>query len=412
MRAVILTIGDEILVGQITDTNSAWLSKQLTAEGIEVTEKRSVRDDDQAITNALQECASRADLLILTGGLGPTPDDRTLSVLSHWLQIPLKLDEAYFEKIRAYFAKRGPEVVEYNRNQALRLAAGEVLPNPKGSARGSWVKHGQVWIACLPGVPYEMKEMTTVELIPRIRSEFSLQPIQHEYIMTAGLGESTLASRIQGIEQCFPPGMTLGYYPELGVVKLRLSASASKVSAEQLRLQADQIAVMLGDHVFAREEIRIEEMIARLLQWKKMKLALAESCTGGYLSHLITAMPGSSVYYAGGVVSYSNEMKSQVLGVNPQLIREQGAVSEAVVQAMAEGIKQQTGADYAIAISGVAGPGGGNDEKPVGTVCIAILSPQGVTTRTVSLFRTRMENIRGAAHTALFLLYKAIHQQT
>lgn len=411
MRAIILTIGDEILIGQITDTNSAWLSKQLTAEGIVIAEKRSVGDDNQAIAQALQECASRAELLILTGGLGPTPDDRTLAVLSRWMQIPLELDEAYFEKIRAYFEKRGPEVVEYNRNQALRMVAGEVLPNPKGSARGSWVKHGKGWIACMPGVPHEMKEMTIQELIPRIRSVFSLQPIHHAYIMTAGLGESTLAARIQGIENSLPPGVTLGYYPELGVVKLRLSAPVSVVSKDELQQQADRIAAMLGDHVFAREELRIEEMVARLLQWKGAKLAVAESCTGGYLSHLITSMPGSSVYYAGGVVSYSNEMKSQVLGVHPDLIREQGAVSEAVVKAMAEGVQQQTGADYTVAISGVAGPGGGSAEKPVGTVCIAVLSPQGITTRTVSLFRSRMENIRGAAHTALFLLFKALHQQ-
>ena len=410
MRAILLTIGDEILIGQITDTNSAWLSKKLTSEGIEVIGKMSVGDTDGAILEALDYCATRADLLILTGGLGPTPDDRTMSVLSRWLGLPLELDEAYFEKIRQFFEKRGADVVAYNRNQALRLVSGEVLPNPKGSARGTWVSRENLWIAAMPGVPHEMMEMTISELLPRIRQAFNLMPIHHAYIMTAGLGESALATRLVGIEDTFPEGVTLGYYPELGVVKLRLSAPQSKVESEVLANLADRVAEILSDHVFAREEIRLEEMIARLLQWKHKTLAVAESCTGGYVSHLITAMPGSSAYFLGGVVSYSNELKEQMLGVSPDTIREHGAVSEQTVAAMAEGIRQSAGSDYALAISGVAGPGGGTEQKPVGTVCIAVSSHQGTKTRTVSLYRSRLENIRGAAHTALFMLYKVLHR--
>ncbi|MBX6381062.1 MAG: CinA family nicotinamide mononucleotide deamidase-related protein [Thermoflavifilum aggregans] len=409
-QAIILTIGDELLLGETLDTNSAWIATKLHETGFKVLRRISVGDDQQAILQALQEESARTDLLIMTGGLGPTSDDITKTVLCDFFHTRLVLHESTLQHITSLLQQRGTPLLERNRAQALVPEGCTVLPNPRGTAPGLWFENMQrIWIA-LPGVPHEMKGLLEEEVLPRLKQKWpALQAIQHRYVLTYGQGESQVAERLVGFEASLPENIRLAYLPGNGLLKLRLSAADSH-ALQLLDDYHQQLIALLSDIVVGTENLPYELLIAQKLLTKKATLALAESCTGGYLAHLFTSHPGSSAYFTGSLVCYSPEVKVQWLNVPAEWIQQPGVVSEPVARAMAEGIRQKLHTDYALAITGWLGPDGGTPEAPVGTVWIAAAHQSQTLTRRHQLRGDRQRNLVLSATHALHLLDELIRQ--
>ncbi len=415
MKAEIITIGDEILYGQTIDTNSAWLGTQLHAMGIEVREILSISDRRESILEALKRAASRADLILTTGGLGPTSDDITKKTLAEYFGVGLKRNKAVEEEVKALFRRWNREASPANLAQAELPENCEALSNKLGTAPGMLFKEkGKVFVS-MPGVPHEMRAIFQNELAPRLRKLWKLPAIRHYFVMTAGMGESHIASLLRDFEEKLPQNVGLAYLPSLGMVKLRLTARGENGEELDALLESlgNELAALLTDIVFYSgrdEKMSISKAVGQLLLERKARLATAESCTGGKIAADITAIPGASHYFEGSVVAYSNRVKMKVLGVRPETLEKHGAVSEETVREMAEGVCKLLATDYAIAVSGIAGPGGGSPQKPVGTVWTAIASPAGVRTKLLHLGGGRREIIQLTSNLALNLLRRSILQ--
>ncbi|MXV52441.1 competence/damage-inducible protein A [Pedobacter sp. HMF7647] len=421
MLAEIITIGDEILIGQIVDTNSAWMATKLNQAGVLVKQITSVSDDAEHITEALRQAANRADIIIMTGGLGPTKDDITKKTLAKYFNAGFKRDEKTLENVKNIFKKFNRPLLDVNIQQADVPENCKVLLNENGTAPGMWFdEDGKVYVS-LPGVPFEMMYLMEDKVIPELRKRFEMDVIVHQTILTAGVGESFLAEQIADIEESLPSHIKLAYLPKLGIVRLRLSASAAienqktvaevhKILADEIGAYSNRIIERVGDAVFAVEDISLEKALLNYLEKSKLTLSVAESCTGGFISQLITQHPGSSKVFLGGAVTYSNGLKKSVLGVANETLENFGAVSEQTVLEMAQGAIRQLGSDCSIAVSGIAGPDGGTEEKSVGTVWIAVASADGAIAKKFQFGNKRQQNIERAAISALTMLFKFVRK--
>jgi len=406
VRAEIITIGDEILYGQILDTNTQWISFELDKLGIKTIRKSSVGDSDEEITAILNESKSRADVVFITGGLGPTKDDLTKKVLSDFFQCSQEMNEDALKDVTEFFFKRGRELTDINRGQALLPTKAQFIPNKQGTAPCMWFdEFGVIWVS-MPGVPFEMKAIMENEVIPKLISHFKTPIIYHKVIKTIGIGESYLSDLIQDWELSLPKQIKLAYLPSLGIVKLRLTAFGDDLETLKLNVetQIDALRPTINSYIFGYNKDEIAEVVGQLLLKNKATIALAESCTGGHLSHQFTQISGCSEYYMGGVISYSNEVKKEILHVSESILNVDGAVSESCVTAMARSIREKFKSTYGMATSGIAGPAGGSVEKPVGTVWIALASEEEVITRKLHLGGNRMQNIHMTSLNSLNLL--------
>lgn len=413
MRAEIITIGDEILIGQIVDTNSAWMAQKLNLAGIRVKQISSVSDDRQHILNALNEAKSRADLILITGGLGPTKDDITKNTLAEYFKTGFRSDQGALENVKRIFSKYKAPLLESNIKQAEVLENCVTLLNLNGTAPGMWIEHeGKIYVS-MPGVPFEMMYMMEEQVIPKIKKAFNLPVILHHTILTAGIGESILAEKIESVEDLLPEHIKLAYLPKLGTVRIRLSGSGKDENLlnTEINIYAKKILDLISEFVMAENDTPIEKVIMDFMESKNLTLSLAESCTGGYISHQFTQHPGSSKVFLGGAVTYSNSLKMSVLGVSEETLKNYGAVSEETVKEMAEGAHSAFHSDYSIAVSGIAGPDGGTEEKPVGTIWIAVTGKSKTIARKYNFGNKRIQNIERSATTALILLYKLMKEE-
>ncbi len=410
MKAEIITIGDEILIGQIIDTNSAWIAEQFNLYGIEIYQITSVHDDPRHITRALKNAEKKVDIVILTGGLGSTKDDITKQVLCNYFNTKLVFHEPVFENIKQRFKNRNIDINKLNRDQALVPEACQVLINRMGTAPGMWFEKNDTIYVSVPGVPFEMKYLVANEILPRLESLGRVKAIYHKTVNTLGLPESILAELIENWEISLPRNIKLAYLPNPLSVRLRLSAVGTdlKVIEKQVAEEIEKLKRIIPDNIYSFDNESLAEVIGKMLKSKEKTLSLAESCTGGYISQLITSIPGSSSYYKGSITAYSNEVKCNVLDVNMTSIEEFGAVSNQVVSEMAQGVRKLLKSDYSIATSGIAGPDGGTPEKPVGTVWIAIADENSVTAEKFVFGDNRERNIIRSSQTALQMLRKKL----
>lgn len=413
MVADIISIGDELLIGQVINTNASWMGEILNRNGIVVRQITAIADDEKAIHDAIDYSFNSADLVLLTGGLGPTKDDITKHTLCDYFNTELVFNEEAFVRIKEIFKSRNFKVTAVNKAQAELPKSCIPLININGTASGMWFeKNGKV-IVSMPGVPFEMKPMLENEVIPRVKTKFKTSVILHKTIMTQGVGESFLASKIEDWENSLPQNIKLAYLPQPGIVRLRLSATGEDQAKCEKTIAdlVEKLKILIGDVIFGYDNILLEEAVGESLKLHQKTVATAESCTGGYIAHLLTSIVGSSAYYKGSVVAYANEIKATVLDVSQQALESEGAVSETVVKQMAMGALQKFGTDFAVATSGIAGPDGGTDEKPVGTTWIAIAGPNGVLAERHHFGEHRGRNIRRTALTALFMLKKEIERK-
>lgn len=413
----IITVGDELLIGQVVDTNSAWIGQQLGRIGAQIDRIVSVHDQADEIRGAVDSALGRADVVIMTGGLGPTKDDITKKTLADYLGSPLERDPEIYEHVRRMTAERGIDFNELNQAQALVPRGCTVLPNRVGTAPGMmFVRPGRAdtqprLLFSLPGVPFEMKTLVTEHLIPQLRQHFALRSVVHRTMITFGMAESAMALAIAPWEDALPDWLHLAYLPNARGIRLRLSAYDVDVTTanREIDRQFDLLRRHIAPYMLGYEPASVESAVAALLQERHQTLAVAESCTGGSISARITAMAGASDYYLGGVTSYSNTAKADLLGVRAADIEQYGAVSEPVARQMAAGALERFGADYGVATTGIAGPGGGTPEKPVGTVWIAIAwrdtdSAVCTAARLMHFSELREQNIERAATHALNML--------
>ncbi|MES2265717.1 MAG: competence/damage-inducible protein A [Bacteroidota bacterium] len=406
MLAEIITIGDEILIGQIVDTNSAWMAQKLNEEGIRVKQISSVSDDKQHILKALAEAAQRADIILITGGLGPTKDDITKLTIAEYFGVGLVLNNDALQNVEDIFKRYNRPLLEVNRKQAEVPANCEIILNNNGTAPGMWFNVGGKIYVSMPGVPFEMKYMMEEAVIPKLKQTLKLPVIIHKTILTAGEGESFLADKIADIENDLPPNIKLAYLPKMGQVRLRLSAYGDGEASLQNKLEAfaARIVERVGANVVATEDIPLEKVILNYMAQRGLTLSVAESCTGGYVSHLLTQHEGSSQVFLGGAVTYSNDLKENVLGVKNETLYQFGAVSEQTATEMAEGALRQFKSDFSVAITGIAGPGGGSEDKPVGTVWIAVAKAGKTVAKKFTFGNKRLQNIERSAVGAFFML--------
>lgn len=410
INASIITIGDELLIGQTVDTNSAWMARELNKIGIWVKRKVAVGDVWDDIRKALDDESETSDVILITGGLGPTGDDITKPLLCKYFGGRLVVNERVLEHVKNIFIKLNRPLLERNLKQAEVPDVCTVLFNERGTAPGMmFQKNGKHYFS-LPGVPYEMKGLMTSEVLPRLLKNFTLPALVHKTIFTAGQGESFIAEKIKDFESSLPPNIKLAYLPAYGMVRLRLTARGDILSSVEAELATyfNQLKELVKDIMVSDEDEGLEIVIGKILKSKGKTLATAESCTGGYIAHLITSVAGSSNYFKGSVVSYANEVKENILGVSPGTLQTVGAVSEETVRQMVKGVIEKLHVDFAVATSGIMGPDGGTPEKPVGTVWIAAGNKEK--TEAVKLFFRfdRERNIELTAHAALNLLRKFI----
>ncbi len=410
VRVAIITIGDEILYGQTLDTNSQWLSIELDKAGFSLVHKATVGDKEEDIVQALDFAGRQADIILITGGLGPTADDLTKPVLARYFGVELVPNEAALQELKELFRQIKRELTDINIAQTHLPANASHITNRLGTAPGIWIEeNGKVYVS-MPGVPHEMKAMMSEQVLPRLKEKFNVPEVVHKMIKTIGIGESWLAEKIASWEQQLPKEIKLAYLPSPGQVKLRLTMSGHDPDAMRRAIdeQVQRLQPYAGKYIYGYDQDEIEQVIGDLLRKQQQTLATAESCTGGYLAHLITSVAGSSDYYRGSIIAYANEIKEKELGVSAVTLQKHGAVSEETVKAMAEGVKRRLGTDYGLATSGIAGPGGGTPDKPVGTIWIAVAHPHGTATKLLNLFKNREVNIRLTAIFTLGLLWRIL----
>lgn len=407
----IITIGDELLIGQVIDTNSAWMAQELNKAGIRVKRRVAVGDVWDDIWQALDEEAAQVDVILITGGLGPTADDITKPLLCKYFGGTLVQNEAALQNVTYLFTKVfNRELTPRNIKQADVPDTCTVLQNKRGTAPGMlFKKAGKIFVS-MPGVPHEMQGMMTDDVIPLLQKEFEVAHISHRTLLTFGIGESMLADMIQDFEEALPSNIKQAYLPNYGMVRLRLTATGidNKETENQIQHHFNKLQELVKEFLVTNEDIPMEKILGNLLLQKNKTLATAESCTGGYIAHLITLIPGSSSFYKGTIVSYDNAVKTSLLKVPEDMLAQNGAVSEPVVVQMVKGILQNIPTDYAIAVSGIMGPDGGSADKPVGTVWIAVGNAQKQMTQQLHFRFNRQRNIQLTAVNAMNLMRKFI----
>jgi nicotinamide-nucleotide amidase len=411
VQASIITIGDELLIGQVIDTNSAWMAQQLNMAGIRVARRVAVGDVWDEIWNTLDEESKHAEIILITGGLGPTADDITKPLLCKYFGGKLIVDKAALANVEYIFKNvLNRPMIESNLKQAEVPDVCKVILNKRGTAPGMWFeKDGKIFVS-MPGVPHEMKGMMEDEVITSLKARFTLPHIAYRTLLTAGIGESYLAELIKDFETALPENIKLAYLPNYGMVRLRLSTSGidKNIVEKEVQHQFDVLQKLVKEYLVTNEDEPMEAAVGKLLKAKGQTVSTAESCTGGYIAHLFTAMPGSSAFFDGSVVSYSNKVKEALLHVGHDTLQDHGAVSEEVVKQMIQGALQTLTTDYAIAVSGIMGPDGGTAEKPVGTVWIAVGNAEKMITKKLYFRFDRMRNIQLTAVNALNMLRQFI----
>ncbi len=412
-QASIITIGDELLIGQVIDTNSAWMAQELNKAGIRVARRVAVGDVWDEIWTALDEEQRYADIILITGGLGPTADDITKPLLCKYFGGKMIVDEDARQNVLDIFAKFNRPVIERNLKQAEVPDVCTVLQNKRGTAPGMWFnKNGKIFIS-LPGVPHEMKGLMADDVIRMLVKQFKFPAIIHQTLLTAGVGESFLAELIQDFEEALPQHIKLAYLPNYGMVRLRLSATGfdAATTTKEINEQFEKLKTLVAAYLVTDVDEPMEKVVGKLLKARGKTMCTAESCTGGYIAHLVTAIPGSSTFYDGSVVSYSYQAKEDLLQVDKNTLEAKGAVSEEIVIQMAKGALQNIKSDYVIAVSGIMGPGGGMPDKPAGTVWIAVGNKDHIEAQKLFFRFDRMRNIELTATNALNLLRKFILMQ-
>jgi len=403
MKVQVITIGDEILIGQIVDTNSAWMGAQLNDAGFDIEKITTVSDEEEAIKQGLDHAFSQSDIVLMTGGLGPTKDDITKKTLADYFGVEMVFSESTFNRIQRMFEKWGRSTTEAHRLQCYMPANATLLFNKMGTAPGMWFEHNGKVAVSMPGVPYEMKYLMSEEVIPKLATQFTPIPVIHRTIQTIGEGESRIASRIESVTNSLPDFVKVAFLPGLGRVRIRLTTTGDNQEELQQLLdeKVKEIVALIPEFVFGYEDDKLEEIVGKILVEKGKTLTIAESCTGGYVSHRITANPGASAYFNGSIVPYSNTIKENQLKVKSATLIEHGAVSEATVVEMVHGLLDLMQSDIAVAISGIAGPGGGTPEKPVGTIWLAVGDNERVVTHKLNLGKKRSQNIEYTGNQAL-----------
>ncbi len=406
MNAAIVTIGQEILIGQIVDTNSAWMASELNSIGIDVKKIISISDSIHEIESTVNELAKTFEIILLTGGLGPTNDDITKQALCKLFDSKLILHTDTLNHIEQLFKKRKLPLTELNRLQAFVPDKCEILFNSIGTAPGMWFKASSGIVVSLPGVPFEMKSIMEQQVLPKLKELSGNQVIVHKTIQTFGIPESFLAEKLMEWENQLPANVSLAYLPSPISIRLRLSSKGNdRIKIDRfLTQQVNKLQLLIPEYIFGFETDSLSSVVGKILISKNRSLSVAESCTGGYLAHLITQISGSSGYFKGGIIAYSNQVKSSVLGVSTQSIEQFGAVSREVVEEMAIGARKLLNTDYAIATSGIAGPTGATPSKPVGLVCISIATPKRTISESFTFTNDRERNIIRCSATALNML--------
>ena len=406
-----ISIGDELLIGQVINTNAAWLGEHLSEAGFQLDSTLTIGDSEKAILDAFNACMD-ADLVLVTGGLGPTADDITKPTVCKFFDTELKFCQTAYDNVVALFKRRGFQMSERNRNQAMLPKACEYIPNTYGTAPCMWLEKNGVAFAFMPGVPFEMKGIFTDELLPRIKQRFHAVSYEKRVIMTTGIGESFLADRIKDWEDALPEFLSLAYLPQYGMVRLRLSGrhEDAKLLHDTLDDEVAKLQTLISEYIFAMQDQLIERAVFDLLLNKGMTFASAESCTGGNIAHVFTLIPGSSGVFKGTAVTYATPMKTKVLGVPADTIERCGVVSQEVVEAMAVGVRNLMESDFGVATTGVAGPSGGTEENPVGTVWIGVASASGVVSKRFNFGKDRENVINRATIAAYEMLRQEIIQ--
>ncbi len=409
----IVSIGDELLIGQVVNTNASWMATLLTEKGFHVLKIITISDKSEEIFSILEEVSGRSDIVLITGGLGPTKDDTTKDVICRYFSSKLVFSEEVFSNIERLFYKRGISVSETNRKQAEFPDKATIIPNSIGTAPGLWLEQNNTLFVFMPGVPFEMKEMMGSKLIPLLSEKFHPDTFIFRTIHIQGIPESSLSDMLEKWERgLVSENLSLAYLPQPGILRLRISGTGSDKALLETKIQnkIEKLLKIIPDDIFGYDNDSLESVIGKLLMDRRATVSLAESCTGGYISHLMTSVPGSSKYFLGSLIAYSNEIKINELGIDKRIFRKEGAVSKEVVEQMATGILRKTGSDYSVATSGIAGPDGGSAEKPVGTIWIAVASHSGVFSQKYIFGKMRDVNIKRATATALNMLRKVILQ--
>ena len=404
-----ISIGDELLIGQVINTNAAWLGEHLSEAGFHLDSVLTIGDSERAILDAFDSCMD-AELVLVTGGLGPTADDITKPTVCKFFDTELEFCQAAYDNVLSLFKRRGFQMSERNRSQAMLPKSCVYIPNTYGTAPCMWLEKKGVVFVFMPGVPFEMKGIFTDELLPRIKARFHSVPYEKRVIMTTGIGESFLADRIKEWEEALPGFLSLAYLPQYGMVRLRLSGRHEDADLLHVTLddQVKKLTQLIPEYIFSMQDQPIERTVFDLLINNEMTFASAESCTGGNIAHVITLIPGSSDVFKGTAVTYATPMKTKVLGVPAELIEKHGVVSQQVVESMAEGVRNLMEADFGVATTGVAGPSGGTEENPIGTVWIGLASPSGVVSKRFNFGKDRENVINRATIAAYEMLRECI----
>lgn len=414
MKIEIVTIGDELLIGQVIDTNSAWMGSNLNRAGFEVSRINSISDTEEEILNILRESSQRADVVLLTGGLGPTKDDITKITMCKYFNTHLVFDEQVYENVKNLVRVFVPNVNELNKQQAMVPANCTVIANPVGTAPIMWFEEGGTIYVSMPGVPSEMKNVMEQEIIPRLLKRFSNGVILHKTVIVSGITEATLAEMLNDFELAMPSFVKLAYLPSVGRIRLRLTGRGKdrKLIENAINDLIVQLTRIVGEAILAYDDLSTVELIASIFTTQKLSLSTAESCTGGNIAHQITMLPGSSNYFNGSIVAYHNDVKVGLLEVDPLYLEQFGAVSHEVVEQMARGVRAKLASDYSVATSGIAGPSGGSTEKPVGTIFVAVAGPYGVASERYTFNGPRERIIDRSTEMALVMLKKMVDKDS
>ena len=405
-KVSIISIGDEILIGQINNTNSSWMAGLLNKNGFDTVEILTIGDERETILKSLNQSAQKADLVLITGGLGPTKDDLTKQTICEFFGSKLVLNQEILNHVKDFFAKRNKSITDLNSKQAEVPDNCQPIHNALGTAPGMYFQKDNTHFVFMPGVPFEMKYLMEAWVIPQMTQKLSVKSIVQTTVLTHGMGESFLAARIQEWEEALPAEIKLAYLPSPGRVRLRLRAMGDDRQSleKEIMAQIEKLRQIIPELIFGYDDDKMEEIIGKMLRDNNQTLSTAESCTGGYIAHKITEIPGSSDYFTGSVVAYSNDIKNRVLGVSQKDLDNYGAVSEPVIRQMAEGVRKLFNTDYALATSGVAGPGGGTPDKPVGTIWIALATPDKTIARKFQFGDHRVRNINFSFLSAINML--------
>ncbi len=408
MQATLITVGDEILIGQIVDTNSAWIAQQLNLQGINVSGIISTSDTKKAITTSIEQAMAQSDIVIMTGGLGPTKDDITKKTIADYFGVGMSFDQGTYDRIVRLFERFGRTATEAHKEQCYMPDNVNLLLNKKGTAPGMWFEEQNTVLVSLPGVPYEMKYLMEYEVLPKLKERFPLAPIVHQTILTVGEGESIIADAVRPVEDSLPSNMKLAFLPNIGQVRLRLSATGEdeEIIRKNLEEKSKEIEALIPELIFGFNNQTLEAAVGDLLKEKGKTLSTAESCTGGYLAHMITSISGSSAYFIGSIIAYSNQVKQRQLGVQSETLEKYGAVSEQTVKEMVIGALKLLKTDIAISVSGIAGPTGGTPDKPVGTIWLAVGDATKIETKKLQLGKDRLKNIHYTSVQALNMVRK------